>query len=162
MLHRLASILPPEADLSGFDIDQEKIDLARAFDRGHRIRFETRDITAELGLREAACLILNDVLHMLSFPNQELLLRRSFGYLSRGGILIIKEINTEIPWKYRWAGIQAYFVRDVFRLTRGEGFHPQPSGSFTRLLRNIGFEVEMFPAHQGYMYPHVLYLCRKN
>jgi trans-aconitate methyltransferase len=161
-LHRLASFLPPEAMLSGFDIDKRKINFAQAFDHGRRIRFETKDITAELGLRDVTCLILNDVLHMLSFSNQEILLRRCFGYLARGGTLIIKEINAQASWKCRWAGLQAYFVRDVFHLTRGEGFYPQPAQSFTRMLENIGFEVKVFPAHKGYAYPHILYLGRKN
>ena len=162
MLHRLASFLPSEAVLSGFDIDKKKIDFARAFDTGHRIRFETKDITTELALRDVACLILNDVLHMLSLPNQELLLRRCFDCLSQGGTLIIKEINAQVSWKSWWASIQAYFVRDIFHLTRGEGFYPQPPHVFIGILEGIGFKVKAFPVHKGYAYPHMIFLCRKG
>lgn len=162
MLHRLASFLPPEATLLGFDIDEKKVDFARACDGDYRIRFETRDILNVLDLRDVACLMLNDVLHMLSFSNQELLLRRCFDFLSREGILIIKEINVQASWKYRWAGIQAYMVRDIFHLTRGEGFYPREADFLTGMLERIGFRVEALPGHKGYPYPHVLYLCRKK
>jgi SAM-dependent methyltransferase len=162
MLHWLASFLAPETTLLGFDIDRKKIDFARAFGGDQRVQFEVKDITAGLDLHGAAGLILNDVLHMLSFSNQELLLRRCFGSLAPGGTLIIKEINAQVPWKLRWAGIQAYFVRDIFHLTRGEGFYPQTSRAFTGMLETIGFKVEAFPVHRGYAYPHMLYLCRKD
>ena len=162
MLHRLASLLPPEATLLGFDIDKEKIGFARAFDHDHRIWFEARDILAALDLRDVTCLILNDVLHMLSYSHQELLLQRCFDCLAKEGVLILKEINAQASWKYWWAGIQAYFVKDVFRLTRGEGFHPRSVGCLTGLLEKIGFKVDVLPAHQGYPYPHMIFLCHKG
>lgn len=161
MLHRLASFLSPEAVLLGFDSDEKKIKFARAFDDGRRVTFERKDVSAGLGLSHVSCFLLNDVLHLIPFPEQEPLLRRCFDDLLEGGVLIFKEIDDQPPWKYRWTRIQEYFVNHIFCFTKGKGYYPRTASHLTSILEKIGFKVEVLPAHEKYPYSHIVLICRK-
>ncbi|MBU9889552.1 MAG: class I SAM-dependent methyltransferase [Candidatus Omnitrophica bacterium] len=162
MLRRLASLLPPETVLLGFDLDAKKIAFARHFDESQRVQYEVKDVASGPGLGHVSCLILNDVLHLLPFDAQERLLRRCFEDLAEGGVMILKEIDTRPSWKYAWAWVQEFAVNHLLALTRGRGLYYSAAPALTGRLEKIGFNVEALPVHQGYPYAHVIFLCRKG
>lgn len=146
----------------GLDTDALKIKFASLANKKNNIIFKTGDITKELELSNAQCIIMLDVLMLLPFIKQEELLYRCFRYLSGNGILLIKEIDTHPRWKYLWHQFQETFVLKVFRLIQGEGLYCRSRQDYLSLFKKIGFRVNLTEIQEGYPYPHVLYICSKN
>ena len=99
-MNSLMRFLNGKCRIVGFDIDSAKIRFASIVNKNSNISFQVRDITEELGLIDAACIIMIDILMLMPFLEQEKLLGKCFKYLSEKGILIIKEIDTRPLWKY--------------------------------------------------------------
>ncbi len=161
MLKMLDSSLPDRVRLVGFDIDQDKIGFARILNSSGRTRYEVRDIMTGPDTRDASCIILNDVLHLVPYPDQDKLLCACHARLLSGGTLLIKEIDTLPAWKCHWAGIQETLVNDVFHLTRGKGLCYQGRAVLVEILERSGFQVSVIQAHNGYPYSHIIYQCKK-
>ncbi|MDD5156145.1 MAG: glycosyltransferase [Candidatus Omnitrophica bacterium] len=152
----------PDRSFIGFDIDEAKIKFSSLSNRDGNIRFERRDIGQDLGISDAACIMLLDVLCLVPFIDQERLLERCFGYLSDSGFLIIKDIETRPFWKYIWHGIQVMLELKVFKLVLGQGLYCRSRENFISLLERTGYAVDVKSIQRGYPYPHVLYVCRKH
>lgn len=161
-LHHLASVRSSPETLCGVDMDRRKISFAQALNASPRLKFEVQDITGALELAGVSVVVLNDVLHLLPFAEQEKLLQSCFRQLPSSGVLLVKEIGLSGSWKYRWTQVQEFFVNRVFRWTIGDGFYCRSPESMTGLLARTGFRVETLPAHRGYPYAHMIYVCRKD
>lgn len=146
----------------GFDVDNSKIRFASMMNKDKNISFEVRDITKNLGIVNASCIVIIDSLMFIPFREQEQLLRKCFNYLSGQGVLIIKEIDTKPYYKYIWHQFQETFVFRVLRLVRGKGIYCRKRKDYLESLSKIGYEVEVLDIQKGYFYPHILYICSKK
>lgn len=146
----------------GFDIDKSKISFASLVNRDNNIRFQVGDITNDLDLINATCIIIIDTLMFLPFPKQEKLLAKCFNYLSEKGVLVIKEIDVRPLWKYIWHQFQETLVLKAFKLIQGKGLYCRPRKSYISLLEKIGYKVDVVDIQKGYFYPHILYICSKH
>ncbi|MBF0331171.1 MAG: methyltransferase domain-containing protein [Candidatus Omnitrophica bacterium] len=162
LLKLLLSLTPGEACFIGVDIDADKIAIARTLNTSGRLRYEVKDIAIDPVLNGAKAVILNDVLHLISFADQRLLLQKCHEQLSPDGILLIKEIERSSSWKFRWAYFQEVLVNHVLQLTRGAGLYYSTRDGCVEALRKTGFEVEVVSAHRGYPYSHIIYHCHKT
>ncbi len=148
-------------EYTGFDIDNKRIEFALKNNFHPSVQFKKYDITGGLNIKEAGCITLIDALVFLPFYKQEEILSRCFGYLKKGGVLIIKDITNRPRFKYFWHQMQEFFVLYVFKLVRGEGIYCRSAESYKAMLEKIGFKVKVVPADKGYLYPHILYICHK-
>lgn len=146
----------------GLDIDKSKITFASKINKDSNIMFKHIDITNNLGIINATGILMIDVLMFMSLAEQEKLLNRCSNYLSEKGVLIIKEIDTLPLWKYIWHQLQETLVLRVFKLIQGKGLYCRPRQNYMELLKNIGYKVSVIDIHQGYPYPHILYICTKH
>ena len=145
----------------GFDLDPAKVKAARRLKaRWPSLEFEVADLT-EFPVPACDAVILVDVLYLIPKAVQETILRRSFQSLRPGGVLVLKEMDTEPRWKYVWNMLQETLAVKVIGFTLGSRFHFRSQADFRSLLQGIGFEVRVIKLDAGYWYPHTLYLCRK-
>jgi 2-polyprenyl-3-methyl-5-hydroxy-6-metoxy-1,4-benzoquinol methylase len=152
----------PERIISGFDLDEKKIDAARtAFKNWAGMIFSVGDlIHSEYPAADIITII--DVLYLIPLDAQEAVLRKCHAALSAGGVLAFKDMDTRPRWKYAWNMIQETLAVKIIGFTLGGRFYFQSRENFTALLDRVGFDVEVVPQHKGYWYPHILYLATKR
>jgi len=162
----LLGFLPPFTrdgrQFTGFDIDPLKINLARIMHKKSNAVFEVKDASEDLGIRAAGCIILADTLMFMPPPEQEKLLIRCLGYLSPAGTLLIKEVDTQPPWKFFWHQLQETVVLKALGLIKGKGIYCRPRREYISLLEKTGYRVKAVDIQKGYPYPHVLYVCSRS
>ncbi len=140
----------------GMDLQADRVAAAsRAARPRDNVRFLHADIL-EAGFARPACIVMNDVLHHIPHTSQIPLLRKCHDSLLAGGLLIIKDVDKSVPWKYVWN-----YTHDFVK-NRNLPFYCLDMPILVALLEMIGFRVEASRLDTGYPYPHVLYLCRKS
>ena len=152
----------PERIISGFDLDEKKIDAARAaFKNWAGMDFCVGDlIHSEYPAVDIITII--DVLYLIPLDAQQAILRKCHAALPAGGVLAVKDMDTRPRWKYAWNMIQETLAVKIIGFTLGGRFYFQSRKNFTALLDRVGFDVEVVPQHKGYWYPHILYLAKKR
>ncbi len=152
----------PPREILGLDLDPKKI---RAATRVHQdvpgLEFRVSNIT-DMDYPPADVFSIIDVLYLIPPEKQEKMLRKCFGSLSRGGVLIIKDMDTEPGWKYLWNLFQETLAVKIIGFTLGSKFHFRPRAEYLALLEKTGFRVKAVSLDKGYWYPHILYVCVKT
>lgn len=152
----------PERTITGFDLDEKKIDSARAaFKDWTGMEFSVGDLIRS-NYPAADIITIIDVLYLIPPDAKESILRKCHGALPAGGLLAVKDVDTRPRWKYVWNMIQETLAVKIIGFTLGSRFHFTSREDFTALLNRVGFDVEVVPQHKGYWYPHILYLARKR
>jgi 2-polyprenyl-3-methyl-5-hydroxy-6-metoxy-1,4-benzoquinol methylase len=152
----------PERTITGFDLDEKKIEAARStFKDWTGMEFSVGDLIAS-DYPSADIITIIDVLYLIPLDAQEAILLKCHAALSAGGVLAVKDMDTRPRWKYAWNMIQETLAVKIIGFTMGGRFYFQSRENFTALLDRVGFDVEVVPQHQGYWYPHILYLAKKK
>ncbi len=152
----------PERTIVGFDLDEKKIDSARAaFKDWEGMDFSVGDLIHS-DYPSADIITIIDVLYLIPPDAQEAILRKCHAALPAGGVLAVKDMDTRPRWKYAWNTVQETLAVKIIGFTLGSRFYFQSRENFTALLQKIGFEVEVVPLDKGYWYPHILYLAKKR
>jgi uncharacterized protein len=119
MLHFAA----PQRDITGFDFDEEKIEVAEhCFSRNDRIRFIHAEACAAQ-FEPADGIILSDVLHYLEPEKQSLLIQQCIDRLRPGGVLLIRDGDKDLGQQHRWTRLTEFFSTRFsgFNKTGGKG-----------------------------------------
>jgi 2-polyprenyl-3-methyl-5-hydroxy-6-metoxy-1,4-benzoquinol methylase len=152
----------PARKVAGFDLDEDKIELARkTFEGWEGMSFWKGDVVAS-AYPSADVVTIIDVLYLIPLEAQEAILRKCHAALPAGGLLAFKEMDDRPRWKALWNKMQETLAVKVIGFTLGSKFHFAGQGEYVPLLERIGFEVQVVPLHKGYWYPHILYLARKK
>lgn len=146
-------------ELYGFDSDARKIDIAgRA--GGDTAHFETCDLL-ELPQREFDTLLLLDVLHYLTLPDQDELLRRAVRCVPSGRI-VIRELDagdaarSTITRAFEW-------IAKISGYNRGRaGRHYRPARQIVDQLTGNGFSCEVLGASEGTPFANVLIVAARS
>ena len=103
----------PERKITGVDYDSEKIRVAaNCITKNANINFFCEDITHyELGRKDA--ILLSDVLHYLPQASQEDLLIRCMESLNPGGMMLIRDADTDQEHRHRKTKITEYFSTKI-------------------------------------------------
>jgi len=103
----------PERKITGVDYDSEKIRVAaNCITKNANINFFCEDITHyELGRKDA--ILLSDVLHYLPQASQEDLLIRCMESLNSGGMMLIRDADTDQEHRHRKTKITEYFSTKI-------------------------------------------------
>ncbi len=157
----LMQLASPDRAIQGIDIDNEKIFLAQSTLGNRRnISFDLNSIQNMSGVGYDT-IVISDILYLIPFAQQEIILKRYFDELPQGGLLLIKEVDKRPLWKYVLNLLQETFAVNILKFTKGSKLFFRSSIEYRELLRSIGYKIEILPLDQGYIYPHIVYICRK-
>lgn len=145
----------------GIDLDPRKIEVARgAIQDTQWLRFEVGDIVQEVPPKCDAVTIV-DVLYLLSFEQQEQVLRNAATALGEGGPLIVKAQERRLDPRYALTYAQE-LVTVSLGFTRGgrERFYFPTREEALAMFERAGFVVDIveMPLRP---YTDVVYLARK-
>ncbi|MBP5365581.1 MAG: 1-acyl-sn-glycerol-3-phosphate acyltransferase [Bacteroidales bacterium] len=111
----------------GIDYDADKIQtaqnsfLCRQLNaQGSSMRFEAAN-AAEYDLPESDVFVLNDVLHYMPYETQRTVLERCFAKLNNGGMVIVRDGNTEKTEKQKVTALTERFSTRIFNFNKTEG-----------------------------------------
>jgi len=148
-------------EIVGIDLDQKKIEEAKKLEEIFSgLTFQTGNIV-EMDYPQGDIFSLIDVLYLVPYPKQELILKKCYSALPEGGLLIIKEMDTKPLRKYFWNLFQETLAVKIIGFTLGERFYFRSRKEYLKILSDLGFEVTPVKLDSGYWYPHILYLCQK-
>lgn len=149
------ALMSPEREIVGIELNARKLRYA---DKGLRgVRFQELDILQDAGAGRFDGIVLLHVLHhLLSYAEQETLLKRCGELLNPGGKLVILEIDDRPWWKFAlcWLVDHTLYPGDTIFFRNRAGF----LGLFERLGLKVEAVVEM---QKGRPLPHILYACSR-
>lgn len=135
----------------GVDLDTSRLRQSNS----QNLKFVNANIVA-YDLRKPTGIVISDVLHHLSYKDQEKLFAKIAKSLKKGGVLVIKEIDTH------------EFVRSRLSRFWDFVFYPKDkieysdSTSLPRQLEKLGFKVKFIRACRLFPGSTTLYVCIKN
>lgn len=155
MLANYLALHGPDRRVTGIDKQVRRIEAAQAtVGERKNIRFRLQD-ALELEREEYDVIVLSDMLHHLSYPEQDRLLEHCFRILPEGGLLLLEDVTTDPRWKWL-----AHFLIDrTLNLGKRQNF--RRLADWIAALKQLGFTVEHYPAHRGIPLPDFLLKCRK-
>jgi 2-polyprenyl-6-hydroxyphenyl methylase/3-demethylubiquinone-9 3-methyltransferase len=155
LLSHLLAMRSPERQVLGLDISAERVATSQDAGRGlANVAFRQGDVTlVEFGRPDS--MVMNDLLHHIPHTHQIPLLAKCYEALPPEGVLIIKDVDKSVLWKYVWN-----YAHDFLK-NRNLPFYCLDSPILSALLELVGFQVEITHLDDGYAYPHVLYHCVK-
>lgn len=151
----------------GVDIDAEKIALAQEAAKGLRpgeadLSFEHRDSGEVPTIDEGwDAIVFVDVLYLLAPDDRSRLLAECVAALAPGGLLIVKEVDTEPRFKARMAQFQEFLATKVLRITHGDALDFPSAKKLESLLADDGLETRMARLDKGYFHPHCVVVGTK-
>lgn len=152
----------PAREIIGFDLDPKKIKTAREVHKDiPGLEFRVSDI-ADMDYPRSDVISIIDVLYLIPYSRQEVMLHKCYGALGKGGILILKDMDSRPRWKYLWNIFQETLAVKIIGFTLGGRFYFRKQSDYLSLLESIGFRVQPVPLDKGYWYPHILYVCIKE
>jgi 2-polyprenyl-3-methyl-5-hydroxy-6-metoxy-1,4-benzoquinol methylase len=152
----------PDRDITGVDVDDDKIELAR--DAAKAAEVPVAFEAVEPGYRPTGiwdAITVVDVLYLLGERAALEVVDRAAAALAPGGVLVIKEIDTHPKWKYWLAVTQEVLATKLLRITEGGDLHFIPPDVIAARLEGAGLDVELRSCHRGRLHPHHLIIGRK-
>ncbi|MEP7084250.1 MAG: class I SAM-dependent methyltransferase [Betaproteobacteria bacterium] len=134
-------------------------DVARARTAlGANASFAAGDIRrADFG--QAGAIVILDVLHYLTVPEQDDILERARNALLPSGTLLLRIGDAGGGWGFRWSG----WVDRAVMFARGHGrltLHCRPLRDWVAALDRLGFGVQEMPMSRGTGFANVLLVAR--
>ena len=149
--------LHPGLSLHGFDLDARRVEMARDAARTLGLTNATFHVQNATDLRAHErfdAIYMLDVVHHVPAPAVEALLREVKASLAPGGVLLVKELDTEPAWQRLFA--------HALDLAMSPSSPPRywSTAELGGLLARLGFDVKRHAMVDILPYPHVLYVNR--
>jgi len=158
----ILSLGSPDRQVIGLDLDEKKIAVANETKIPvMQITYQVGDVV-EADYPQGDVFTLVDVLYLIPYDKQEIILQKCYNSLLPGGTLIVKEMDTRPRWKYVWNLFQETLAVKLIGFTLGERFYFRSQSEYLKILGQIGFTVKPVPLDKGYWYPHIVYICTKS
>jgi 2-polyprenyl-3-methyl-5-hydroxy-6-metoxy-1,4-benzoquinol methylase len=154
----------PDAHVYGIDPDDTKIRLAEEI----RQKNEIANITFKVGKAEDADLAecsfasIIDVMYLMTYEQQETVLRNLSEKLEPGATLLVKEMSHTPRWKFLWNWFEEWLAVRAMKITVGQRFYFRQEEDWVALLEDIGFSVAKHRLDRGYIHPHLLFVAIKQ
>jgi 2-polyprenyl-3-methyl-5-hydroxy-6-metoxy-1,4-benzoquinol methylase len=151
----------PDRRVLGIDLDPRKVEVARAAIQDTQwLRFEVGDIVKQAPPKCDAVTIV-DVLYLLSFEDQEQVLKNAASALGEGGPLVVKAQERRVDPRYALTYAQE-MVTVSLGFTRGgrERFYFPTRDEAVAMFDRAGFKVDVIEMPNR-PYTDVVYLARK-
>ncbi len=158
LINIIDSYLPFFTRLVGIDRSPDKIRIAKKT-ASDKISFYVSDLEQ---IKERADIYsIFDVLYLIPYKEQELLIEDIYKRLPDGGYLIIKEIDTKPPLKHILNKFEEIIMVRLLKVTFGGHFYYRSADEYIDIVRKKGFKVTSVDLQKGYMHPHVMFICQK-
>lgn len=147
----------PQRRIVGIDNNLRRIAYANGISRRARyktVEFLYTDLNEDYSLENCDAYLINDVLHHIPYKSKKVLLKKVFDKMTKGNVLVIKDMESESRLKF-----MLNYVSDKIMTMNGKLDFVDP-GDMLSLLRRIGYKVD-YRKIRGYLFPHILYVCRK-
>lgn len=152
----------PSRSITGVDVDDEKIAVARAAAESAALAIEFDAVQPDHRPEgEWDGITIVDVLYLLGEDAAGDVVDRAAAALAAGGVLIVKEIDVRPRWKYWLASLQEVLATKVLRITEGSQVRFVPPAVIGARMERAGLTVEHQPCHRGRLHPHHLIIGRK-
>lgn len=148
----------PRLELCGIELRPEMA-AAAARALGDAAEISVAD-AGEAGLPPARAILLLDVLHYLPAARQEGLLDRVASALEPGGVLVVREADADLGWRF----VLTRFAERACALARGhlrQHFHYRGVSEWRRSFEDRGLVVDEQPMWAGTPYANRLLEARK-
>jgi 2-polyprenyl-3-methyl-5-hydroxy-6-metoxy-1,4-benzoquinol methylase len=160
------ALTSPERDVVGVDIDEHKIELARAA----ATRLDPGEASVEFATVTPGAMpegpfdaiVINDVLYLMSRAQREQVLSDCIERLATGGVLVIKELDVTPRWKYQIGRAQEILATRVLSYTQGDQVEIAPMQEFVDQVEAAGLVTTTTRVDRGYVHPHQLLVARKR
>lgn len=153
----------PMRKVIGYDWSQERLEKMLGEKRPN-LEFRVADIFQALqNLNGVDHILISDVLYLIDFNGQEVILKQCYQRLPVGGTLILKICDTAPAWKFCFEKWEEWVAVNLFHISKsGESqFFHRSSGDYARRLTALGFEVSCRRLDQWRPYPHAVLICKK-
>jgi cyclopropane fatty-acyl-phospholipid synthase-like methyltransferase len=147
----------PERRITGIDIDDEKLAVARrAADAANvdtRVEFQhiTGDWTPDA---RWDAIVEVDMLYLLGRERAAAWLRSAAQALEPGGRLVVKELDVTPVWKARWSRFQEVLATRVMRITEGTELELIPRDDVVAAMHDARLTVTTRRLDHGRLHPH--------
>jgi 2-polyprenyl-3-methyl-5-hydroxy-6-metoxy-1,4-benzoquinol methylase len=154
----------PGRRVIGIDIDERKIELARA--AATHLRPGEADVRFELVRPDALpegpfdAVVIADVVYLLAEKERRSVLERAAAALPAAGVLVLKETDHRVRGKSFLTTAQERLATGL-GVTAGEHVDFPTVDELADILGEQGLTVEHVPMHHGYLHPHHLLLARR-
>jgi SAM-dependent methyltransferase len=157
----LLSLRSPRREILGVDIDERQIQRAQSsVVSRERIRFEVRDLM-RVPLPPCDAVVTVDVLHHMTFEQQDHILRVCHQALVSGGVLLVLDVDVKPKWKYLYNYLFDSMT-GFFGITQGAALNYQGTTEMTHRLQRAGFtDVRVTPFAKRDLAARVLYRAVK-
>ena len=157
----LLALRSSRREILGVDIDERQIQRAQSsISQRERIRFEVRDLMSK-PLPPCDAVVTIDVLHHMTFEQQDHILRVCHQALVNGGVLLVLDVDVKPKWKYFYNYLFDSMT-GFFGITQGAALNYQGTAEMTQRLRRAGFaEVGVTPFAKNDIAARVLYRAVK-
>lgn len=165
LLSLFLALSSPQRSVSGVDIDEHKIALARR--AVAHLRPGEADATfatvEPAGFAEGRydAIVIADVLYLLGAAARQVLLQQCVDHLDDGGVLLVKETDRLPRWKGAITVAQERLATGVLRITEGDEVEFAPPAELAAPLVAAGLDVTVERVDRGYLHPHVLIIARR-
>lgn len=120
-LSYMLSFVSKERKILGIDYDEEKIAVANnCFSKNENIKFVACDAIS-YDLPESDVFIMNDMLHYMPYERQEALIKKCYENLLEGGLVIIRDGDSENEDKHSVTKITELFSTKILSFNKTAG-----------------------------------------
>ena len=157
----MLQFLSEQRIITGVDYDEEKIDVAQhGFLKSDRLNFYCEDVT-RFQLEEYDGIVISDVLHYLSREAQETLLQRTMDALKPGGVLLVREGNTDLKARHKGTRLTEFFSVKLLKFNKSTSPLNFLSGeTIKRIAIQNGLSMEI--DDDAKYTSNVIFVIRKN
>ncbi|MDP2924120.1 MAG: class I SAM-dependent methyltransferase [Candidatus Omnitrophota bacterium] len=152
-------------EIVGLDVDRNKINIAKAINPNNKnIVFTDRDIN-DFKNKEFDAVVINDVLYLMPYAEQNNLLKSIHNVLKDDAVLIIKTMDPRSKLKFFCSYIQEFISVNIIKITKskeGKFYFVKDLNHFKQILQEAGFHTQEFKLDRGFLHPHILLLCHKK
>lgn len=163
MFAGVCALARPGRQVWGVDVDAAKIATATALFGGlPNVRFVQGDL-AKAEVPPCDCVVLYDVLHHLRDATVDRVLAEAASRLRPGGLLLVKENDTEPAAKVAVA-MSVERLAIATSLTQSDPVRFRSRAAWSAAFAAAGFRVhraEHLPARHGFFVPHSLFLASR-
>jgi 2-polyprenyl-3-methyl-5-hydroxy-6-metoxy-1,4-benzoquinol methylase len=154
----------PQARVLGFDPDRSKTEIAGkiAVSRGFTNVELMTGAVGDFAIPESDLVSAIDVLYLVDYGSQNILIAEIFERLHGGGVFLLKTMSHRPAWKYLFNLTEETLAVRLFRITKGRRFYFRTEDKWTALLDSVGFRTEIRRLDRGYLHPQLLLIARKG
>ena len=166
LLSAYLALSSPAREVLGVDIDEHKIELARAA-AANLAPDEAQLSFARVEPGEFAegrwdTIVVADVLYLLAPDDKRALLQAMVDHLAEGGSIVVKETDVLPRWKFAINRAQEYTATRILRITQGATLDFEPARSLASALEAMGLDARVERVDRGYPHPHALVVATQG